>query len=55
MSEKRLLFETEIKKETKYFEGICISQTTGDRAKVYVEDPTYFCRFLGGPRDLSFL
>ena len=28
------------------FEGICISQTTADRAKVYFEDPTsYFCRF----------
>ena len=38
-----------------YFEGICISQTTADRAKVYFEDPTYFCRFWGGHADQSFL
>ena len=30
-----------------YFEGIYISQTTADRAKVYFEDPTYFCRLWG--------
>ena len=30
-----------------YFEGICISQTTANRAKIYFEDPTYFCMFWG--------
>ena len=35
-----------------YFDGICISQTTADRAKVYFKDLIYFCRFWWGHRDL---
>ena len=38
-----------------YFEGICISQTTADREKVYFKDPIYFCRFCAGHGDQSFL
>ena len=39
-----------------YFEGICISQTTVDKAKVYFKDPTYFCiLWREGHRDPSFL
>ena len=38
-------FNNEDYQYTSVFEGICISQITADRAKIYFEDLTYFCRF----------